>query len=75
MKEGGQENRMEGRKGGKEGGREGEMELGSGLVTTNSSRPDESDLGGTQLYFCFGGEFNRTKEKIEIKNNVDKSPY
>jgi len=41
----------------------GGIELGSGLVTTNSPKPDESDLGGSQLYFCFGGELNGTKEK------------
>jgi len=74
-KKGRKEGRNEKRKEGREVGREGGIELGSGLVTTNGPRPDESDLGGAQLYFCFDGEFNRHKIIIEIKNIVHKSPY
>jgi len=65
-REGGEEKWVEGRKVGREEGsegqREGGIELGSGLVTTNGPRPERSDRGRAQLYFCFGGGFNGTKE-------------
>jgi len=50
------------------GGREGGIELGSGLVTTNGPRQDESALGRAQLYSCFGGEF---KEHTKIAFKLD----
>jgi len=59
-----------GRKRGRKRGREGGKELGSGLMTTNGPRPDDSDLGGAQLYLCFGGEFNRHSEILKLKIKI-----